>query len=350
MRIGKVHIVGAGLIGGSISLRLSELKIDHSITDSNPDSIRILKDKGSVSTSLNPADIDLVLIAVPPEQVLREIVSALEKFPRAIVSDVASVKASFETEIVKGSQSHRYVGSHPMAGKEVSGAGAADPSLFVDRIWIVCQNSTNRESAKSLTDFIDEFGSVPVSVPASEHDSIVAYISHLPQLLANNLAEVSVDSGANLEVAGPAFRDMTRIAASSPSLWAQILMANRHNVVKALDRYQENLTQMRDLLAHGTSAEVTERLVTSSEKASNLPGKHGGKLTKFAAIKIMVPDKPGALAAAFAMAGETDLNIEDVSIDHVLNKPVAILSILVAENEHQRAKTAFKDAGWEIRE
>ncbi|MFZ9840809.1 MAG: prephenate dehydrogenase/arogenate dehydrogenase family protein [Candidatus Nanopelagicales bacterium] len=350
MRIGKVHIVGAGLIGGSMSLRLSELKIIHSITDSNPEPMTTLKEKGSAATSLSASEVDLVLIAVPPEQVLAEIVSALDKFPRAIVSDVASVKASFESEIVKGSQSHRYVGSHPMAGKEISGAGAADPSLFVDRIWIVCENSTNRESAKSLSDFINEFGSVPVSVPASEHDSIVAYISHLPQLVSSNLAEVCVDSGANLEVAGPAFRDMTRIAVSSPSLWAQILMANRHNVVKALDRYQENLSQMRDLLAHGTSAEVAERLVTSSQKASHLPGKHGGKLTKFAAIKILVPDKPGALAAAFALAGEIDLNIEDVSIDHVLNKPVAILSILVAENEHQRARAAFKDAGWEIRE
>lgn len=346
----KVKIVGGGLIGGSISLALTEKGVPHQVTDLDPTVLSKLSAKGDDQEEIPSAEISLVIVAVPPLFVLEELQKACDEYPNAVIIDVASVKNAYQSKMIEKGLSSRYVGTHPMSGKETMGAEAADPNLFADRVWIICPNADNKNSMIIVKNFVLSLGAIPVEMTAEEHDSVVGILSHLPQMISSTLASVAVEANINLDVAGPAFRDMTRIASSDPELWTQILMSNQTNATLTLDQMIDKLNCLREYISEKNRDEIFGYFQNAQLKAGNLPGKHGGRATRFGEISILVKDEPGSLANLFALAQKISLNIEDIYIEHVLNRPLAVVRLFVNPTDLDRAKESYRAEGWELRD
>jgi prephenate dehydrogenase len=245
----NLGVVGTGLIGGSIALAGS--RAGYRVTFYEPASspVETLLSGAVRAAGLDElaSSSDLIFIATP----VSSIASVAERLAPcvktgAIVSDVASVKGpvfNHLSKIFKGRCC--YIPSHPMAGSEKSGLEAARVNLFENAVTIIspdlCQDKAVLER---LTEFWREVGSIPLFVDVPTHDRLVAAVSHLPHLLAAILMmHVAEFASDGLAFVGNGFRDSTRIAAGSPELWKEILLANRSDLLTNLYRFRDTLNE-----------------------------------------------------------------------------------------------------------
>lgn len=247
----SVAIVGTGLIGGSFGLALRKAGFQGAIVGvSSERSIaeavaRGAIDRGAVLEEAC-AEADLVFLAQPISGIL-ETLRKLDPLvrPGALVTDAGSTKKQIVEEAARSLKRCEFLGGHPMAGKEARGAAAADPDLFRGRPWILTSR-TEHPVAQVLRQWIGLFGAREVFLDPAEHDALVAWSSHLPQLASTALASVLSERAAEAaQVAGPGLLDMTRLAMSSYELWRDILGTNAEAVRIALDAYIEKLQTLR---------------------------------------------------------------------------------------------------------
>ncbi|MDQ1544848.1 MAG: prephenate dehydrogenase, partial [Actinomycetota bacterium] len=247
--VGPVRVVGTGLLGASIGLALTNLGVDVILSDVSPSAVRLAIDYGA-GRAAAPGDAPaLIVVCVPPDLVASIVATELAAYPGALVTDVASVKLAPLGELRDlGADVSRYIGSHPMAGRERGGAVSARRDLFVGRPWVVANHEgiADRRAADSAIEALAlDLGAVPVEMDAAEHDRSVALVSHVPQVIASLLAaRLSEASEAAVELAGQGLRDTTRIASSNPELWVQILGANAEPIVGILERYRADLDEV----------------------------------------------------------------------------------------------------------
>src|SRR5699024_7926570 len=246
--------------------------------------------------------------------------AALVAHRGAVVVDIASVKhqvllqllqiaADPEAELTEADLS-RYVGTHPMAGRERSGPIAARGELFTSMPWVICpavQPGTGRQisSAAAVEQAAALGRSLGASVhrmEAATHDESVALISHLPQVAASLVASRLQDAPAGaLALSGNGLRDVTRIAASDPNLWVQILSANAGSVVQLLYGLREDVERLISTLeapaVAGSQADIAQLVAEGNAGVVRIPGKHGAPPQSFAVVTVIVDDKPGQIAA-----------------------------------------------------
>ncbi|MDN5964302.1 MAG: prephenate dehydrogenase, partial [Actinomyces sp.] len=332
---GPVLVVGTGLLGTSAGLALSAAGVDVLLSDTSPTSQRLAQDVGAGRpvAYMGAEGPTLVLVATPPDVAGGCVVEALTHYPGAVVTDVASVKSAVVEDVLREAEktgdpaiAARYVGSHPMAGRERSGAGAADADLFIGRPWVVVPHEgSSAEAQLAVRTLATDLGAVPLEMDADTHDHSVALVSHVPQLVASLLAARLADApGVALGLAGQGLRDTTRIAASDPRLWTSILAGNAGPVVETLEALGADL---EDLLVHLRAAAVQGPLEGGSVGAVNrvmeagnrgvarIPGKHGGAPQRFSEVEVLVPDRPGELGRLFTELGEMGVNLEDLTLD-----------------------------------
>jgi prephenate dehydrogenase len=237
-----VAIVGLGLVGGSLARALTAAGY-RVIGHDRPRVVRQALASGAIavaarSVPLAVADADIVVLAASPRtnrRLLPQVARAAP--PGATVTDVGSVKRGICGDARRRGLT-RFVGGHPMAGREASGFAASKPDLFRDRRWILTPDAgTAPASVRAMRTLVRAVGAQPVVMSAVEHDRVVAFLSHVPQLAAWALfgaAKADRVTAAHMDVAGPAFRDMTRLARSPKPLWREILRENKTEVVAAL--------------------------------------------------------------------------------------------------------------------
>jgi prephenate dehydrogenase len=251
----RIAIVGLGLIGGSLGMRIRELGlarvvgIDTDYTVTTRAQERGAADEAHVDLE-RVRGAEVIIVAVPPEQTVAVARQAAEHATEgAILTDVASVKAPIVMQL-GGLERVRYVGGHPMFGSEGRGIDAASAALPEGHPYIFTPvASTPDDATNTMLTLARDLGMRPVLLTPDEHDRQAAEVSHLPYLLAL-LLNYSADPQAK-EVAGPAFRDATRVAATPPDLMVEILRLNRVHVLAAVDRFSQRLAEMRDALARG---------------------------------------------------------------------------------------------------
>lgn len=349
-----IRIIGTGLLGTSLGLALG--KHDIQLDDASPMTAALAQDLGAGRevTPQSP-DPDLVIVATPPDVAAMTINRSLDEFPRAIVTDVASVKAIVLDEVGEGRD--RYVGSHPMAGRERSGAIAADGDLFIGRPWVVVAHESSRPDAVALVKQIAmEVGAFPVEMSAQSHDSAVARVSHVPQLMSSLTATTLVSAPPlSLDLAGQGLRDVTRIANSDPKLWATIIAGNSSSVATILKEIRDRLDYLIegvDTMAADRSyagvAHVAKIVSDGNIGASRIPGKHGGAPVRYATVTVLVPDKPGELGRLFTETGEIGVNIEDLTLEHSPAQPVGRAALSVNPSQAQPLADGLEERGWTI--
>jgi prephenate dehydrogenase len=342
-----VLIVGTGLLGTSLGLALRRRDVEVLLADRNPEHLRTAQGLGAGRAHAGEAA-GLVVVAVPPDHIGAEIARALTE-TAAIVTDVGSVKTAplLALEGVAGTE--RYAGGHPMAGSERSGPLAATPTLFDGRPWAVTPHSSSSEAATAaVVELARLTGASVVLLSPEEHDAAVARTSHLPHLLsvlvAGRLADAPPD---HLALSGQGVRDVTRVAGGDPVLWQQIVTSNAAAVAGLLTQVRDQLDVLIDAVTTGDRASLHDILERGVAGTLAIPGKHGGPTRPMVSVFVSVPDHPGELARLFADAGASDVNIEDVRIDHDPARETGLVELVVEETRAERLHTSLGERGWE---
>ena len=255
-----VAIIGTGLIGGSFGLALRASGFAGRILGvSSPAAIRPALDCGAIDAGVPLAEAaaqaDLIFLAQPIGRIL-DTIRHLDPLvrPDALVTDAGSTKCEIADTAREHLRRCQFLGGHPMAGKEKRGAGEAEADLFRDRTWVLTPDDPaelETAAARDFTSWLDRFGARIVVLDADEHDRVVSFTSHLPQLASTALAATVADnlpSDRDLAVAGPGLTDTTRLALSSFDLWRDILATNSQHIERALAAYIQNLEHVRENL------------------------------------------------------------------------------------------------------
>ena len=348
---GPVRIIGAGLLGTSIGLVLRRHGVEVSLVDASPTAVRLASEYGAGTAATDADAPSLIVVATPPDVVADVVATELERFPNAIVTDVASVKGSIlESLTARGIDISNYVGSHPMAGRERGGAVAARADLFTGRAWIVCSRpDVTAGAVAKVRDLAETCGANVVELGTRDHDSAVALVSHVPQIVSSAVASSLL--GARDEyvtLAGGGLRDVTRIAASDPTLWIQILTANADDVSSVLRGVRDRLdTVLAALDAGAATAVFADLLAAGNTGVARIPGKHGNS-AQFAQILVIIDDTPGQLAKLLTDIGELGVNMEDLRLEHSPGSQVGFAEVSVVPSAEDELVAALEQRGWRI--
>lgn len=352
--IGEVRVVGAGLLGASIGLGLRALGVDVIVADASPSNLSLAIDYGAGRAALDTDRPRLVIVAVPPDVTALVVAAQLSAFPDALVTDVASVKAAVLADLRSaGADIRRYVGSHPLAGRERGGPISARGDLFLGRPWVIAaHDGTLSEQVGVIEDLVLDLGAVPVALSAEQHDASVALVSHVPQVIASLLARRLIGGTESaLSLAGQGLRDTTRIASSAPELWVQILGANAAAVVDTLRDYRADLDAVIEVLdapaALGARRALAELLAGGNTGVARLPGKHGQD-RRFSQIVVLVDDTPGELARLLTEIGDIGVNMEDLRLEHSPGVQIGLAEISVVPEAEAGLVADLESRGWRI--
>ena len=356
---GPVAILGTGLMGGSLGMALRRARPDLEIRgfDADRSALEGALQRDAISHSADDlagavTGAEVVVVAMPVDRspdVMSRIAGTVPA--GAVVTDVGSAKAL----VVGHGREHfgdRFVGGHPMAGSERHGIEAAEEDLYDGAWWIVTPTTeTSAAAYTTVTEMVIAVRAKPVALEPEMHDALVARLSHLPQLVASALVDVAAASGdreALLGLAGPGFRDVTRIAASNPDLWVAIVSANEAAVLDAIGGLRSRLAEVESDIAGGEWPKLRAWLAAARAARLELFAKpdYGDEPV---ALSLLVPDRPGVLAEVTTAAGELGANIEDLRIMHSTEGGQGQLELIVAGREPAELLTgALKKLGYTV--
>lgn len=302
-----IYIAGLGLIGSSIALGIRRDHPDYKILGYNRGeksrSVALenhFVDEVSADFSEFAGQADVIILAVPIEQTIA-FIKELADLPlksNVLVTDAGSTKQAIVEAATKylSSRAINFIGGHPMAGSHKSGAVAADVNLFENAYYILTPTSLTRTDAVArMMDLLSGLHARFIEVDASEHDLVTAQVSHFPHVLASSLMHqvghyVEEHPLANNFAAG-GFRDMTRIAESDPTMWTSILLTNSDPVVQRIAEFQEQLSQISDLIAQKDSQAIWDFFEKGRHIRKEMEIHKRAGVDSFYDIYINVPDE-----------------------------------------------------------
>ena len=264
----RIALVGFGLMGGSLARALKTLPEPPHIRAAagNPEDLENGLAAGVLDQALVHGPdlfegLDLLVYATPlgpTLELMGDLADLLE--PETLVTDLVSLKAPLLERMQSLGLSGRFIGSHPMAGREGRGFTASDENLFEDaRVWVVPGDADSSSIARTKS-FWEAIGGRPALQGAQEHDEMMVWVSHLPQLVANSLAMALGRAGFAPEDLGTGGRDMTRLAGSSPEMWEDLFRSAPKGLGEALKSVQENLLEIQELLDRGSVEDISTRM------------------------------------------------------------------------------------------
>lgn len=354
----SVAVLGTGLVGTSIAM--AGLRAGHRVRGFDPNA-GVLR-AAAARAGLEPADdpercvrgAELVFVCTPIGTIPEVAAASLRLAPKAVVTDVGSVKSRVVAEVertIGAAEASRFVGGHPMGGSERSGPETASAAILDGVVWVLTPGPSSTPAAiDRLEAWIRGVGAEPVRIDPQRHDRLVAIVSHLPQVASTALMGLAAREEAGepqlLLLAAGGFRDLTRLAASNPGLWGDILLANREALSQAIDLYVERLERLRDLVGAGDGPEVEAAFEEAKRARLSLAAKPQVK-AGVAVLQVPVPDRPGVLAQLAATLGEAGVNIEDLQIVHSHEGGRGTVHVTVASDAATEATVALATAGFE---
>lgn len=341
-------VVGTGLIGTSLGLALHG-RADVLLADVDAGALATAVSRGAGRLWDGVELARIAVICTPPAAVAGQ-VRRLQGLVRTC-THVSSVQAPVQAALeAAGCDPVAVCGSHPMAGRERAGPGAAVATLFAGRPWVLCPGPrTGPQALADVEQLVTAAGGTPVRLTPQRHDAAVALVSHLPQLAASALAAQLLrgppDAAA---LAGPGLQDSTRIAASDPRLWRDVLALNATGVAPLVRGLADDLAAVARALEAGEDEPVMALLVRGAQGRALVPVKRGEREAAFTAVAVSVPDTPGQLAGLLVTAGDAGVNVEDVRVDHVPGSPRGVIELSVRAPARSALVRALRDANWEV--
>jgi len=338
----NVAVVGVGLIGGSIGLAARD-RLAATVTGYDPDDgVRAAAvERGALTSAAGSveeavAGAELVFVAAPVGVLGAVIDDVLARAPGdCAVTDVGSTKRA----IVGGRRDPRFIGGHPLAGAETSGVEHARADLFHGATWYLTPGpDTSGPLYERLHRTLIGIGAQPAAIDAAVHDRVMASVSHLPHVFANVLvaqAARALGDGEDVPATGPSFRDATRVAGASSTIWPDIYLSNRDALVALIDEAQQRLSSVRDWLARGDRAGI-ERwndAARADRDALLGAGIAGGAVHE---LRAAVTDRPGVVAEIALALGRANINIVDMALSPSRDGGQGVVALWVAGEAQAR--------------
>lgn len=322
------NVVGLGLIGGSIASALTLRGWRVCGSDVDGDAIQRALSEGIITDGGIEPHADVTFVAVPVTSSV-DVVDEMLNTTTGLVTDVGSVKAP----LCEAISDPRFVGGHPMAGSELEGLDGADPNMFDGAIWVLTPSrEVDDDNFSAIAALVRDLGSEVVALDPTEHDRLVAVVSHLPHLTAASLMSLAQDRSEEhaslLRLAAGGFRDMTRIASGSPRIWIDICHENRVAIIEAIDDLHSALANVRAFIEREEKSSLEKMLQKARESRANLPGRVTDPAS-LSEVRIRIPDRTGAAAEVFTLAAELGVNIANFEVVHLAegNRGVAVVLV-----------------------
>ena len=354
----RVAVVGTGLVGTSIAMAAVRAGEQVRGFDIDPGALAAAAERSGLTPAATLEECvggaTLVFVCTPIPELPGLVAEVLRVSPDAIVSDVGSVKSHVMAGVSDAADPanlDRYVGGHPMGGSERSGPDHASASVLDGVVWVLTPGPGVPESSVArLAAWVEKIGARPTPMDAERHDRLVAMVSHLPQIASTSLMGLAAAEEAGepeiLLLAAGGFRDLTRLAASSPHLWSDILLANDEAIVRAIDLYIERLGRLRALIGDSDAAGVERAFGEAKQARLSLAAKPQVK-AGVAVLQVPVPDRPGVLAEVTATMSEAGVNIEDLQIVHSPEGGRGTVHLTVAADAAASAEKALRERWFE---
>lgn len=330
--------IGLGLIGGSIAKAIRAYIPSCTIIayDIDPESIALALADGVINQAAPAIDDSfsscsfLFLCATVQEN--DKNLLTLKKFAadNCIITDVGSVKSDIHTHIAQAGLTHQFIGGHPMTGSERTGYRNAKASLLENAYYILTPtDETREETIIEYQNLIRTLKAIPLVMSAQEHDYVTAAVSHLPHVIAAALVNLvknsDTEDGIMKIIAAGGFKDITRIASSSPALWEQVCLANAGNISALLERYIIQLQEIRTALNTNNQNDYSNHsdphsslyhfFEAAGHYRDSMPGTTGA-ITRMYSLYVDIPDKTGALATIATMLAGHNISIKNIGIVH----------------------------------
>ena len=355
--------IGLGLIGGSIAkaLRTSDASVHIMAYDINQESLLLAKKEGvidEVCTSITPSfgDCDFIFLCAPVSK-NDENISKIGQFihPDCILTDVGSVKSTIHDAIREHQLEDNFIGGHPMAGSEKTGYSNANPLLLENAYYILTPTpSVSPDKVEKYRILVSSMGALPIIMDYHKHDYITSVVSHIPHIIASSLVNLVHDTdedGLMRMIAAGGFKDITRIASSSPGMWQQICFSNKDNISRVLTSYIASLEQIRKDLEDNSGEEIYQLFADAKDYRDSFINAASGPLKKVYDIYLDLPDEAGAIAKTAAILAQNAISIKNIGIMHNREFQEGVLRIeFYDESATKEASLLLKNNNYTIYE
>jgi prephenate dehydrogenase len=342
----KVTIIGLGLIGGSLARALRERLgiIDITAINRSTDPIKRAVEDGSISRGFNELndfvwDSDIIFICTPVKRAVDYIEIIAKKVkPGCIITDVGSTKSEIIEYINNMPDAPVFIGGHPMAGTEKTGYSSGFSHIFENAFYILSPSKTSTTtSLQLLTDLVMGIGAIPVTIEAHEHDKITACISHVPHIIASALVNLvkendSSDSKMQLLAAG-GFKDITRIASSSPEMWENIVSSNTEEIGGVIESFIEILEKFKHFMKSSNSDNIYGFFKLAKEYRDSFTNTKKGLINPVYEIVVDVIDKPGIIGEIASILANNSINIKNINISNNREFEQGCLRITLSDSQ-----------------
>nr|WP_288828340.1 prephenate dehydrogenase [uncultured Clostridium sp.] len=324
-----IAFIGLGLIGGSIARGIKREAPGTKIMAYMRTRSRLMKarEDGIVDVILDGigeelSECDFIFLCTPVEY-NADYLSKIRPFlkPGAIVTDVGSTKTDIHEAVIRLGMESWFVGGHPMAGSEKTGYENSTDHLLENAYYIITPTAkTTEEQTERLVHIAEMIGSIPIVLDFHEHDFVTAAISHLPHIVASSLVNLVKDSdnqqGLMKRLAAGGFKDITRIASSSPEMWEQICMTNHQNLSLILERYIASLNQILDQLNKKNGSYINQLFETSRDYRNSFSEKATGPIAPEYSFTVDMADEVGAISTLSVILAAKGISIRNIGINH----------------------------------
>ncbi len=326
----KIGFVGFGLIGGSLAKALKDALPETDLTayDIDPEGPQLAFSEGCIDrvaggiTKEEFGDCDYIFLCAPVSansENIRKIAAVMKE--DAILTDVGSVKGDIHGRIERIGLSARFIGGHPMAGSEKTGYANANEKLFENVYYMITPTGElPEEQVGRFEEIVRKIGAIPLVLSPALHDYVTGAISHLPHVVAaalvNLIKREDKEDGIMKMIAAGGFRDITRIASSSPAMWEAICMSNTDNIVTLLDAYIASLTSVRDTIREKRGAQIYDFFSNARDYRDSFYVSEPGAIRRVYALHVDIVDAPGSLAAIATFLADKQISIKNIGIIH----------------------------------
>lgn len=351
---GRVFVIGLGLIGGSLALCIKKEHKEAVIIgfDVNGEQAGLAKALGVIDAAAETipegaVDADLIIISTPVNQT-QEIIGLLADLPlkqEVIITDTGSTKQKVvQTAELLLNKDCIFIGGHPMAGSHKSGVTAAKDFLFENAFYLLTPNDRISETkVDQLKSWLGGTKARFLIIAPEEHDYLTGIVSHFPHIIAasivNQTEKLAESRSLIPRLAAGGFRDITRIASSSPEMWRDILLQNKDVLLNLFEKWQKEMEMIKTLVEQENSAAILNYFKEAKQYRDNLPIKEKGAIPAFYDLFVDIPDVPGIISEITGYLAKERISITNIRIHETREDVYGVLAIsFQTEEDRQRAE------------
>lgn len=346
----SVGFIGFGLIGGSIARALRAkypntqiIAFNHHGNSKNK-GLELAYEDGTldmitVDLEKDFKDLDLIFLCGPVLSNIKYL-SRLKGIikPSSILTDVGSVKGNIHESVKELGLEKHFIGGHPMTGSEKTGYEASSQYLLENAFYILTPtDETPKENITFMENLVTALGSIAITLDYNTHDDITAAISHVPHILASaltNMVRTNDNADENMRnLAAGGFKDMTRIASSSPIMWQNICLTNPKSIRNFLHIYQQQISTIMDAIERGDEKFLFDFFSEAKEYRDSIPNKSTGAISKVFEVYMDILDETGAIATVATILASNSISIKNIGIIHNREFEEGVLRIELYEQK-----------------